>query len=356
MISSIRICTYRAERSSDVLMCFEMMSDAIAPNALRLTVIASAPAALIGTLNLGGELTRADSTGIWQLELLARAGLDAPSDAPRLVLGLIFFVPLLAVAAGTSRLTAEAFARLRRHPVDRGWFYHAWLFALLAPATLPLPDTALAMAFGLVFGCYAFGGTGRYVASPALLGMLFTGLAYPDLLAPDAWVPGTTLPTTWAALAGHPVEATSDAWWPVFLGQQVGALGTTSALACLIGGGYLAARGIVPWRVAAGALLGLAVASALGGSLAGHWHLALGAFAFALAFLAPDPSLRPTTSAGSYLYGALFGALTVTLRSANPEHPEGTLQALLLAMLCVPMLDWLARAARRKREPVPSDG
>jgi Na+-transporting NADH:ubiquinone oxidoreductase subunit B len=316
----------------------------------RLAILASLPAALLGLLNIGEQVSRSDAAGVWQLDLLAAVGIDARGGGPLawLLVGAAFFVPLLAVAGGASRLFAEAFARVRGRPLDPGWFPSAWLFVLLLPPTMPLPYAALGMSFGVLFGCHAFGGTGRYVASPALLGVVFTSFAYPHLLAASA-VPGAGVATTWSTISGDPATAATLAWWPLFLGREAGAIGATSALACLAGAAYLAARGAASWRVLAGGLLGLAAAGALGDALPWHWHLALGSFAFTLAFVATDPSVQPATRAGAWAYGVLFGALTVLLRVANPEHPEGTLAALLLAMLCVPVLDEIVRAATARR-------
>jgi Na+-transporting NADH:ubiquinone oxidoreductase subunit NqrB len=99
------------------------------------------------------------------------------------------------------------------------------------------------------------------------------------------------------------------------------------------------------------AVLALAAASAMGGSLPWHWQLALGNFAFALAFIATDPTTRAATNGGSWAYGAAFGVLTVTLRIADPDHPEGSWSALLLAMLFVPLFDHIAITVRRAARP-----
>jgi Na+-transporting NADH:ubiquinone oxidoreductase subunit B len=40
-----------------------------------------------------------------------------------------------------------------------------------------------------------------------------------------------------------------------------------------------------------------------------------------------------------WLHGALVGVLTIALRVLDPSHPEGTLFAVLLAGLTVPLLD-----------------
>ncbi|NIW24178.1 MAG: hypothetical protein GWN29_06200, partial [Gammaproteobacteria bacterium] len=49
---------------------------------------------------------------------------------------------------------------------------------------------------------------------------------------------------------------------------------------------------------------------------------------------------------GSWAYGILFGALVVILRMADPARPEATVSALLLASLCVPLIDHMAHSTR----------
>ncbi len=75
----------------------------------------------------------------------------------------------------------------------------------------------------------------------------------------------------------------------------------------------------------------------------------VGNAAFLLAFVLTDPSTTPLTRAGRWMCGALFGALTVLVRLFDPSHPEAALYAALFATLSVPLLDWLALHAGRRR-------
>jgi Na+-transporting NADH:ubiquinone oxidoreductase subunit B len=314
-------------------------------------VIATVPAMVVGVWALGARLASVpvDVTGVWQLVLLERLRIDLghPGLGVELLLGAGFFVPLLVVAVVVSRLWAELFARARGRPLDAGWFVAAWLYTLLLPATVPMPLAALGLSFGLLFGCHVFGGTGRYLVSPALLGVVFLGIAYPDQLAATHWLPGTDAPSTWAAAAAGNLDL-EGTWLRTFMGTAGGSLGAASPAACLAGLGLLLATRAANWRSAVAALFGLTLTSAIGGALPWYWQLALGNFAFALAFIATDPTTRATTNGGSWTYGAAFGLLTLTLRVANPDHPEGTWSALLLATLCVPLFDRIATATARR--------
>jgi Na+-transporting NADH:ubiquinone oxidoreductase subunit B len=320
-------------------------------------VIASLPAALMGAWALGARLasTQIDTTGIWQLAWLARLGVD-PAHAGvtgEWLLGMGFFAPLLATAVVVSRLTAELFARARGRPLDTGWLVAAWLYALLLPPTMPLPFAALGLSFGLLFGCHVFGGTGRYLVSPALLGVVFLGIAYPDLLAATHWLPGASVPSSWAAAAGGEPDGT---WTRAWLGAAGGAIGAASPAACLAGAALLLVTRAASWRAVLGAAIGLALVGAVAGPLPWYWQFALGNFALGLAFIATDPTTQATTHGGAWTHGIAFGLLTVTLRVANPDHPEGTWAALLLATLCVPLFDRIAVAiAHRAMGPAGHD-
>jgi Na+-transporting NADH:ubiquinone oxidoreductase subunit B len=83
----------------------------------------------------------------------------------------------------------------------------------------------------------------------------------------------------------------------------------------------------------------LIAAGMLAANVPWTWHLAVGNVAFALAFVATDPTTCPATRSAQLLYGVLFGVVVIAIRMADPSHPEGTWAALLLATLCIPLLE-----------------
>lgn len=320
---------------------------------MRDFTIASTPAALIGTWALGRQILASREAAdplilntveaaIWQLGVLDTLGLASTGALAASVLGLLVLAPPLLIALAVSRGWAELFARLRHRPLDPSWALAAWLFVLLLPAGMPLHLVALGVSFGAVFGCHVFGGTGKYLVNPALLGAVFLLVAYPSRFVAGAWVPGTDLLPMWQIVATGGVESAELAWINAFAGLQVGAIGTPSALACALGAFFLIARGRTSWRSVAGAIAGVAIAGWTAQDLPWHWQPVLGSFAFAAAFLLTDPTTTARTVPGIWSQAILFGMLTVLIRMSNPDHPEGTLFALLLAVLCTPLLDHLA--------------
>ncbi len=151
--------------------------------------------------------------------------------------------------------------RLRKKPVDEGLLAIAWLFALMLPATVPMYQVALGMTFGIVIGKLIYGGSGRYLLSPALLGLAFLVFSYPTLLFGEgAWVPlaGYDQPTVLELLTdegGLSVVAAVDySYWQLFMGDKPGAVGVVSTLGVLLGAFFLMLTGVASWRIILGAV------------------------------------------------------------------------------------------------------
>lgn len=328
------------------------MTAVIDSRRLNWFILASVPAVILGLWSVGTH-TLGASAGLegeadWPLRLIRDLGADPsqPQFLHAVLLGACYFLPRLAAAALVSLAWAGMFARLRHRALDLGWFHAAWLFTLLLPAGLPLPLLVIGLSFGLVFGCHVFGGTGRYIVNPALLGVVFLTIAYPQSMD-SHWVPGHVLPATWtvAATQGQAaLAAAGTGWLDLVIGREVAAIGSPAAGACLAGALLLILMGLTSWRIPAGALAALLLAGVGFESVSWQWQPVLGTFAFALAFIATDPSTMPASRHGRWALGLVFGVLTIVIRMLNPEHPEGTLFALLLATLVTPLVDhWAAR-------------
>jgi len=315
-------------------------------------ILATLPAAGIGLWSIGRLvlLTQAadpaemlPAIDIWQLRALDALGISGNSSSviAGSLLGVLLLAPALLATLAVSRAWAEIFARVRARPVDPGWALTAWLFVLLLPAGMPLHLVTLALSFGLVFGCYVFGGTGRYLVNPALLGSVFLLVAYPSQFVPGVWILGTAHATGWETVAVLGPDQSGVAWIGALFGTDIGAFGTSSAAACGLGALLLVVFGIGSWRIMLGALGGVVLVGLMFTDVPWYWQPVLGSFAFVAAFIATDPTTMALTATGRWLQGALFGALTILLRMLNPEHPEGTLFALLLATLVTPAFDHL---------------
>jgi Na+-transporting NADH:ubiquinone oxidoreductase subunit B len=341
--------------------------------AMRVVLWAVAPCAGVGVVNTGWQaLCAAQRSGLaappgWRGALLASLGATTRPDSGLAcaLLGLAWLLPVLAVAAAAGLAWGELFARVRRRPRSEAIPVVVVLFALLLPPAVPLWQVAIGASLAVVLGLEIFGGTGRNVVNPALVGFALLYFAYPaSFSAEGVWVatPGAQAKPVLAAAARGGMEAVRAqgiTWSDTLVGLEPGALGETSALACALGGALLVWTGLASWRVMLGAVAGLAATAALANAfgdpdrplvgLPVAWHLSTGAFAFGVAFLATDPVTSAVTPAGRWAYGAFVGFFTVLVRVFNPAHAEGVVMAVLLGNVLAPLLDHVAVRVRLRR-------
>ena len=113
-----------------------------------------------------------------------------------------------------------------------------------------------------------------------------------------------------------------------------GSVGEISALAILVGGGYLLWRRVISWHIPLSLLSSAAVLTLLfaRGDTPLLWMLSQllsGGLMLAAFFMATDYATSPVTPRGQLIYGALCGALTVLFRYVG-IFPEGVTYAILL--------------------------
>lgn len=302
----------------------------------RAWLLALAPCVAFGLYNTGYQANRAlageelASGAGWRTRLLEGfgAGRDPASVVDCTLLGALHFVPLLLVALAVGAICERVFARGRRRELSPGIALTAALFTACLPATVPLWQAALGIAFAVVVGQEIFGGAGRNVFHPAVVGLAFLTFAYPATMRDPEALAGL------AGLAGR-----DAAWGEALLGRVPGALAWTSKLGCALGALVLLVRGVASWRT----MLGV-----LGGAAAVAWflpgpgpvgHLLHGGLVFGAVFLATDLVTSPMTDVGRWLHGVLVGVVTVLIRDANPLHAEGILLAVLFGNVCAPLID-----------------
>jgi Na+-transporting NADH:ubiquinone oxidoreductase subunit B len=219
-----------------------------------------------------------------------------------------------------------------------------------------------AVGLGVLLGRLIFGGSGKYFFSPALLAALLLYAGHPEAFHAAQ---GLQLPAQqdlwrlWVEGGGGALETAGTSWWAAFAGGGATEFGASSALACLVAAVYLVLSGTASWRTVAGGLLGIMLACAalnfagpvgFASQAPWYWHVSLGAFPFALVFLAADPACAPLTLGGRWFLGLAAGIVTVVIRVLDPMHPDGSLHAVLLAALFAPLADeWVTRRAMARR-------
>jgi Na+-transporting NADH:ubiquinone oxidoreductase subunit B len=339
-------------------------------------VISTIPCILWSFYNTGLQTNLAlsglgDATHIgWRIWIIETLGvsLNPNSVLANMFHGMLYFIPIYLTTLVAGGICEVVFATIRGHEVNEGFLVSSMLFALTMPASAPLWQVALGIAFGVVIGKEVFGGTGKNFLNPALTGRAFLYFAYPANMSGDAiWTPvdgfsGATALGMSAAKGVESLAMEGITWWDAFYGTIQGSLGETSTLACLIGLLFLMITKIANYRMVVGCLLGMIGFSALLNwigsdtnpmfAMPWYWHLVLGSYAFGLCFMVTEPVSASHTNLGRYFYGALVGFMVVMIRVLNPAFPEGMMLAILFANIFAPLIDYFVVQANIRRRVV----
>lgn len=279
--------------------------------------------------------------------------------------GLWKVLPMIIVSYAVGLGIEFAFAIFRGHEVNEGYLVSGLLIPMVMPVDLPLWMLAISVAFAVVIGKEAFGGTGMNIFNPALLARAFAFFAYPTFMSGDKiWVSDATTidgvsgETILGSLAQGKEVAYST--MDMFLGFIPGSIGETSVLAILIGAFILIATGVGSWKIMVSGVIGAALtammfnAVGLTALMNFDWinHLVVGGFAFGIVFMATDPVSAAQTDKGKIIYGLLIGFFSIMIRVFNPAYPEGVMLAILLMNTLAPTIDYFVvngNIAKRKK-------
>ena len=98
-------------------------------------------------------------------------------------------VPMIAVSYIVGLSIEFLFAILRGHQVNEGYLVTGLLIPMIMPVDIPLWMVGVSVAFAVVIGKEAFGGTGMNILNPALTARAFAFFAYPTYMSGNqVWV------------------------------------------------------------------------------------------------------------------------------------------------------------------------
>lgn len=268
----------------------------------------------------------------------------------------MLFVILVSYIAGGA--VEVLFAVVRKEEINEGFLVTGLIFALVLPPALPLWMVAVGVIFGVLVGKELFGGTGRNLFNPALLGRCFLALSYPvgmssSFIQPGSGFTGRLLQYVDASNVDAIASATPlvlakqgnlASFWEVFFGHISGSAGETSAFAVLLGGVLLIASRVASWRSVVGILGSFVILQTILHQVQPDifgpvvWQLCAGGLLFGAFFMATDPVTSPITNAGKWAYGVIIGVVIVLIRNLT-GYVEGTMFAILLGNILAPVLD-----------------
>ncbi len=291
--------------------------------------------------------------GMWNIgyQHFSQLG-EAGTFLDYLIYGSVKFLPMVVVSYGVGLGIEFAFGVYRGHEINEGYLVSGMLIPLIMPIDLPLWMLGVSVAFAVVIGKEAFGGTGMNILNPALVARAFAFFSYaPSMSGDKVWVADAA---TVDAISGETIlgslAAGKEAGYSVldmFLGYIPGSVGETSVLMILIGAAFLLFTGIASWRIMLASVIGASVMGLIFNALGLNalmnfpwWqHLLIGGFAFGIVFMATDPVSAAQTDTGKWIYGFLIGFLAIMIRVFNGAYPEGMMMAILLMNVFAPTID-----------------
>ena len=277
---------------------------------------------------------------------------------------------LLAVVTITGILCEYGIMRLingEKAKVSEAVLVSCALFTLTLPPATPYWVAAVGIAFGIVFGKCVFGGFGRNIFNPALVGRCLIYVSFPNYMTVSWSTPFTGFPGGLLRFSGGVDVVTSATpmllmknqgtpTGPVslFFGTIAGSLGETSALLILLAAIYLIFTKTASWKIMASCAASFTLLNAvlyLTKVIAVNplFSILSGGFLFAAVFMATDPVSAPTDERAKVVYGALIGLLAVVIRNFS-IFTEGIMFAILIANTFAPLIERQVKAlAARKK-------
>lgn len=216
------------------------------------------------------------------------------------------------------------------------------LLALNLPVSIPLWMAAIGGFVAIVIVKECFGGLGQNFVNPAITARIVLLMSFSSAMSvwnsPFYYLHhGEDVVTSasyfQALQTGGPLPSLLD----MFLGMRSGSLGETSALALLLGFGYLLYRRIITPTIP---LIFIGTVGVLSLILGGDplSQMMSGGLLLGAVFMATDYTTSPTTAVGQAIYAFGCGLITVLIRF-YAALPEGVSYAILLMNIITPLID-----------------
>ena len=319
----------------------------------------------------------------------------------KLAYGLIQMLPIFIVAHVVGLGIEFWYASKKGHAIEEGFLVSGALIPLIMPPDLPIWILALSVAFAVIIGKEAFGGTGMNIWNVALLSRIFVFFAYPSTISGDeVWVAGLTateagslVDYNWwhtgffntlfdwlgadtfnsalAVVDGYtgatPLSLAYQGGWErvtevysatqMFWGGIPGSIGETCKPFIIAGAAMLLITKIASWRIMFSMLLGAIAMSLIFNAWGAtpfmevpwQYQFYMGSFWFAMAFMATDPVTASGTNTGKWIYGFSIGFLGMLIRIINPAYPEGWMLAIIFMNTFSALIDHYVLEANMKR-------
>ena len=220
------------------------------------------------------------------------------------------------------------------------------ILALCLPAKTELWQCAIGSVFAIVIVKCLFGGIGCNFANPAATARIFMFLAFSLSVGGGSVTRFADAELMSSATPLEIIRSGSGAELPslldMFLGNRMGAIGETCALALIIGGIYLICRRIIYWHtpviyIGTVFLLSLIIKQDLTTAL---YEVLGGGLIIVAFYMITDYSTTPINKVGKMVFALGCGILTVLIRFWG-SYPEGVSFAIVLMNIVSPYIEKL---------------
>lgn len=241
----------------------------------------------------------------------------------------------------------------------------AILYTMTLPVSIPLWISAVGIIFGIFFGKEVFGGFGKNIFNPAIVGRAFIYVNFPEPLtvmwnmhAKLGEFPGGfakyIFPAADTASGATPMlmfkgSKTLTAYRDLLLGNVGGVIGETCKVLIILAAIYLIYKKIASYEIMLGGVIGFTALTvalrAFGSSTVPEpvFGLLSGGFLLGIVLMATDPVSAAKTVPGKWIYGAIIGVVTVIIR-AYALFAGGVMFAILIGNTFAPIIDYAFKA------------
>jgi electron transport complex protein RnfD len=233
------------------------------------------------------------------------------------------------------------------------------LLAFNLPVGIPLGLVAIGAVVAIGVAKMTYGGLGKNLFNPALVGRVFLLIAFPVAMTSFPEAVGAVSGATPLAMAkealkaGAPVSEVMQSvnLGAMSLGMKSGSLGELSVVALLLGFVWLLVRRVISWHIPVVVLGTMALFAGIMWAISPEeymspvFHLLSGGAVLGAVFMATDYVTSPMTTKGMVIYAVGIGVITMLIRLWGP-YPEGMSFAILIMNSVVPLIDKYVRPKR----------
>jgi len=270
-------------------------------------------------------------------------------------------------------LIEKLFLVKTKRKISEAVFITAILFTCTLPPNIPIWISIIGISFGMIFGKMVFGGFGKNIFNPALVGRAFIYVSFAGDMTQkwqnisDGFIGGfskylskpidvLTMATPLTEFRNNGIE---NELWNVFIGKIPGSIGETSALLIIIVGIYLIISKTASKEIILSYLLCFLLFDwimylfNIEGVPSPVYGLLTGGVLFGIVFMATDPISAPKEKVAKVIYGITIGILTVIIRT-YALFAGGVMFAILIGNIFSPIFDLFAKWIKTQRIKVVS--